>query len=226
MQSFKVLTKDKRMFIKNSWKQENGKYKCPFCKKEYTKNGISTHIWRSHGEGQKFHPVKKGTPPWNKNKKTGFSWNKGLKTGISTWDKISESKKNEIREKSRKNIQKRYAEGWNPKAGRAVKYKYKNFTVDGSWELEFCKWADENNILYERNQDRFDYLFEGIDRKYKPDFKLNDTLYIEIKGYQTEKDLAKWQYFPHSLIVLKRSQIDRIKKRTFKSEDLNKYILE
>lgn len=110
------------------------------------------------------------------------------------------------------------------KAGRAPKYKYKDFTVDGSWELEFCKWADANGIFYERNYDRFDYHFEGINRKYKPDFKIDDNLYVEIKGYQTDKNLAKWKQFPHKLIILKRSQIDRIKKHTFIKEELEKYI--
>ena len=30
--------------------KETGKYICPFCNKEFSKNGIGTHIWRSHSE--------------------------------------------------------------------------------------------------------------------------------------------------------------------------------
>ena len=30
------------------WLQENGKYKCPVCDKEYSKAGIITHIYRAH----------------------------------------------------------------------------------------------------------------------------------------------------------------------------------
>lgn len=212
--------------IKEEWRKENGNYKCPYCEKEYSKNGISTHIWRSHKEGRDFKPVKKGSVPWNKgNKGAQKAWNKGIKMEVSTWDRMTEEQKKEHRERARKNIQKRYKEGWDPKAGRAPKYKYKDFTVDGSWEFEFCKWADRNNIQFERNQDRFDYKFEGIIRKYKPDFKLSNDLYVEVKGYQTEKDLAKWKQFPHKLIVLKRGQIDRIRKNIFLKEELENYIL-
>ena len=38
--------------VLESWKQENGMYKCPHCDKEYVKKGISTHIWRTHGNGK------------------------------------------------------------------------------------------------------------------------------------------------------------------------------
>jgi very-short-patch-repair endonuclease len=44
------------------------KVKCKFCGKEYSKNGIGTHIWRMHGEGKTHNP--------NKNR---VAWNKGLK---------------------------------------------------------------------------------------------------------------------------------------------------
>lgn len=165
-------------------------------------------------------------------------WNKGLTKANNqnlahteeTKKKLSKAGKGrkhseESKEKMRVAINKRYDEGWDPKAGRAPKYKYKDFTVDGSWELEFCKWGDEVGLVYERNLDRFEYEFEERIHKYKPDFKLQKGLYVEVKGYQTEKDNAKWEQFPHDLIVLKRSQIDRIKKRIFKLKDLDKYKL-
>lgn len=39
-----------------TWKLENGKYKCPICAKEVSKAGITSHIWRVHSEkGQKHH---------------------------------------------------------------------------------------------------------------------------------------------------------------------------
>lgn len=34
--------------INEKWKQSNGKYKCPYCDKEYVRAGIVTHIYRSH----------------------------------------------------------------------------------------------------------------------------------------------------------------------------------
>lgn len=146
--------------------------------------------------------------------------------GIKSWNNMTEEQKEIHAERARKNILKRYDEGWEPKAGRSPKYKYKNFTVDGSWELEFCKWADDNGLYFEKNYDRFDYFFNGKWRKYKPDFKIDDNTYVEIKGYQTNKDLAKWRYFDYNLIILKKNQIKRIKKRTFKKDELYEYIME
>lgn len=48
------------------------KIKCPHCGKEYCKNGIKTHIWKSHGEGKDHDP--------NRGYKDGsrIVWNKGL----------------------------------------------------------------------------------------------------------------------------------------------------
>jgi ribosomal protein L37AE/L43A len=45
--------------IQESWKQENGKYRCPYCKTEKTKAGIGSHIWHKHTEkGRVFKPTK------------------------------------------------------------------------------------------------------------------------------------------------------------------------
>jgi len=44
----------KQTAIQEDWLLPNGKYKCPHCDKQYTKNGICTHIWRTHGDGQNF----------------------------------------------------------------------------------------------------------------------------------------------------------------------------
>lgn len=53
-------------------------------------------------------------------------------------------------------------------------------------------------------------------RTYFPDFYLpNLDLYIEVKGYERERDLAKWSQFPEKLIVLKKQEIEEIKKGTF-----------
>jgi very-short-patch-repair endonuclease len=40
------------MRFQESWRQINGKYRCPYCEYEATKKGIGFHIWRKHGEGQ------------------------------------------------------------------------------------------------------------------------------------------------------------------------------
>lgn len=60
--------KKKRNKNSEKWKLSNGKYKCPYCEKEYSKKGIGSHIWRKHTDGGKDFI----------SNKTGTSWNKGL----------------------------------------------------------------------------------------------------------------------------------------------------
>ena len=52
---------------------KTNKYVCPECGKEYSKNGIGTHIWRNHTEeGKQFNPNK------GFKDRTRIAWNKGL----------------------------------------------------------------------------------------------------------------------------------------------------
>lgn len=62
----------------------------------------------------------------------------------------------------------------------------------------------------------FEYIFENKKRLYFPDFYLPQyDFWIEIKGYETPKDKAKWNYFPLTLKVLKKCDIKKIKDDTF-----------
>lgn len=63
--------------LNQEWLQENGKYKCSYCNKEYSKKGICTHIWRSHTEkGIEF--TKNHDPNIGFKNGTRKAWNKGL----------------------------------------------------------------------------------------------------------------------------------------------------
>jgi hypothetical protein len=97
---------------------------------------------------------------------------------------------------------------------RTHEYQSKNngiIKVMGSWELKYVKYLDENNINWIQNKNKFYYEFDGLMNKcgyYVPDFYLIDEeVYIEIKGYETDKDRAKWKWFPHKLKVLKRKEL-------------------
>lgn len=71
-----------------------------------------------------------------------------------------------------------------------------------------------NNIKWQRNKDSFAYTFQGKERRYTPDFYLiDDDVYIEIKGYKTEKDDAKWTQFPphRKLVVLMKKNLVEMK---------------
>lgn len=40
-------------------------------------------------------------------------------------------------------------------------------------------------------------------------------LYVEVKGYEAERDRAKWSVFPFKLMIVKKKEIDEIQKGTF-----------
>ena len=145
------------------------------------------------------------------------------------WHKMSDSQKNLFREKRSAEMKKRYANGWMPKAGRCAKLLvYNQFTqlevrVDGTWEQLVANKLNEEKINWRRNISRFDYTNEhNIKSTYTPDFYLveSDT-YVEVKGYETEKDRCKWRDFPHALKILRKQDVDNIKKGQLISEVLN-----
>lgn len=180
-----------------------------------------------------------GVPSWNKGKKTGFCWNQGKTfeellgaeqakaykekissklTGLPNLGRGStEEIENQRKEKIRIATNQRYATGWMPKAGRCKKILYSSpiageMRVDGSWELEVAKYFDRIGVKWKRNKNRFAYIFEGKERFYTPDFYLEETeTYIEVKGYETDKDRSKWQQFNHKLVVWKKNEINAIK---------------
>lgn len=88
--------------------------------------------------------------------------------------------------------------------GRVKKVKYKNITLDSSWELKFAKWLDKNNIKWSRPENGFEYQWNGL-RIYYPDFYLPELdFYIEVKGYIRERDYFKWASIPNILIISKK----------------------
>lgn len=102
---------------------------------------------------------------------------------------------------------------WHTSLAKRIHYSYKGVDLHGKWELRYAQYLDENNIRWERCKTSFPYEFEGKSRRYTPDFYLPDMdEYIEIKGYKTEKDEAKWNQFPKDkkFSVLLREQLNTL----------------
>ena len=100
---------------------------------------------------------------------------------------------------------------WHTSLAKNHHYNYKGNDLHCKWELAYAIWLDEQNIVWERNKDRFEYIYQGKKHYYTPDFYLPDTKeYVEVKGYATGKDYAKWKQFPKNLklIVLKKKQLN------------------
>jgi len=113
--------------------------------------------------------------------------------------------------KSSETIKRKVSEGtWHTSLARKMHHNYKGIDLHGKWELEYAKWLDSQNIVWERCKDQFDYIHNDKERKYTPDFYLPEShRYVEIKGYETDKDKSKWSQFPShlTLTILKEKEL-------------------
>lgn len=103
---------------------------------------------------------------------------------------------------------------WHTSLAKRMHIDYNGVDLHGSWELKYAQYLDYNAIQWQRNKDSFYYEFEGKTRKYTPDFYLPNTdEYVEIKGYKTAKDDAKWSQFPKhkKLVVLMEKDLKEMK---------------
>lgn len=191
---------------------------CKFCEKE-CKNDNSL---RNHQRLCKLNPERQTTPFQDKDKQKEIAKIRGSKNQWSdpnykmsddTRKKLSKTTKErnaneseETKAKRKATIAKKVENGeWHVSLAKDHHYNYKGVDLHGKWELKYAKWLDENQIRWQRCKDSFSYYYEGKTRRYTPDFYLIDTdEYVEIKGYKTEKDEAKWSQFPEyrTLIVL------------------------
>lgn len=160
----------------------------------------------------KSNPNRKNPADWATSNRKGIpSWNSGLYGDIRL--KKSDETKKLLRELALKRtsewykingkkisytINKKISNGeWHTSLAKNIYKEYKNIKLHGSWELKYAQYLDDNNIKWIRNVECFKYVFENKERRYTPDFFLIDSdEYIEIKGYKTDKDFAKWDRFP------------------------------
>lgn len=111
----------------------------------------------------------------------------------------------------------KYPEAYSYKnfCGRSKKTLYNGQWMHSSWELLLAQWLDEHNIKWTKKVQGFSYFWSGKLRTYFPDFYLEEkNIYIEVKGYETDRDLEKWKSVPN-LVVLKEKEINQIKQHKF-----------
>lgn len=192
---------------------------CQFCSKACKNNNSQ----RNHERLCKSNPNKQEpTKVFGKRSKPGGNkYTKAAKLGLpkpvvsdETREKISSANKSRskeltqsIGEKSSKTILEKAKNGeWHVSLAKNMHYNYQGVDLHGTWELRLAMYMDDNKITWWRCDDIFEYEFDGRTLSYQPDFYLPKfDLYIEVKGYATEKDFAKWNQFPkdRKLVVLK-----------------------
>ncbi len=153
-----------------------------------------------------------------------------------TKNKISEHSKKQIWDDARKlkhstsmkNAVKKNPDSYSHKnvSGRVKTIKYKDFYLKGQWELLIAMELDKNNINWTNKFNGFEYAWNDNIHLYFPDFYLSEyDIYIEVKGYETDRDKCKWLYFPKKLLILKKCEIQKIQKMEISiKEYINSFI--
>jgi hypothetical protein len=120
---------------------------------------------------------------------------------IERYKSKSQEAKNQISVTISKTVNQKVKNGiWHTSLAKNMHYNYNGIDLHGSWEYRYAKWLDGKQIKWRRPKESFSYIFENKERRYTPDFYLIDTNeYIEIKGFKSSKDEAKWNQFPKNL---------------------------
>jgi len=141
---------------------------------------------------------------------------KGIYKG-KEWTKEAREKHCETMLQVAKDNPESYSSSNRGRVKEIIKYGIK---FQGNWEVLFYEFCLDNRIECIRNYSSFSYMFDK-ERSYYPDFYLPEfDAYVEIKGYKTERDVAKWSYFPKNLVVIQKNEIQLIQKKLFKINDL------
>lgn len=99
--------------------------------------------------------------------------------------------------------------------GRTKQIIVDGIKLQGQWEVDFYNWAKAARLSPERPTVGFHYEWNGT-RTYYPDFYIKSLdLYVEVKGYETDRDKAKWSQFPKKLCIIKAAEIKKIRQGCF-----------
>lgn len=192
---------------------ENGNFICVCGKGFKSKLSLSAH--KSHCGKNRNYPS-----AWNKGldktdhriQQQSETYKKRIKDGLIIPSQLGNKHSDEYKKKLSDKIKSKVKDGtWHLSFAHSRIHEYKGVKLHGTWELEYAKFLDENNIKWRRPTERFEYTFKNTIRYYTPDFYLIDTkTYIEIKGYPTPKDFAKWNNFPVSLKIFSGANLKQL----------------
>ena len=140
----------------------------------------------------------------NPNSKTTFEKIALKATGRTHSNKTKEKIKRIVTEKIKNGT-------WHVSFAKRRIHEYRGMKFNGKWELGYAIWLDTNNIKWRQVKETFVYVFEDEEHRYTPDYYLEDEqCYVEVKGYETPKDRAKWSQFPFKLKVLKGKELKEL----------------
>lgn len=213
------------------------KTQCPVCNIDVTTNNIQRHLVAC--SKPKTVKVKKFNPR-NTGKKGRNQFSKARDEGREIPIQSAESKAKSLATKTLRGSlthskeakekisasMKRAVEN-NPEAysssnrGRTKQIIIDGIKLQGQWEVDFYVWAKEHHLNPQRPTQAFYYEWNGK-RSYHPDFYIESIGYVEVKGYETDRDRAKWNQFPEELFIVREQAIKNIRNNTFTIDHLRK----
>ena len=204
-------------------------FHCKFCGKEW-------EIKKSHTQHQnrcKLNPHSIASNQFSKAKQLGVEFELDMSDEAKQRRSKRSKKASEVRwsksgAKEKASAAMKKAVENNPESytssnrGRVKQIEYHGLKFHGNWELTFYKYCEENHIKCERSSQSFPYYWNNSFHSYFPDFYLPDfAVWIEIKGYKTERDDAKWNQFPLKHAVIMKEEIKSIERNDF---NLHKFL--
>ena len=85
---------------------------------------------------------------------------------------------------------------------------YKGIHCDSSWELAYLVYCLEHNIPIKRCDIKRTYIINNESKNYFPDFIINNSQIIEIKGYYNEVSKIKHEQNPDIQFLFKKDLTD------------------
>ena len=212
-------------------------YICEKCNKEFkTQQGLNSHMgWHNkpnrdsgfigYNKKVKLGLIKKEntnqfTKAKNEGRKIIVSKETRFKIGKGNRGRIYSEKEKELMSIRMQKAVREHPDSYSASnvSGRTKTLEYNGKKLKGSWELLVAKWLDKNKINWTNEIQGIEYIWEGKNHLYFPDFYLIDLdKYVEVKGYKRERDDAKWKVLDN-LIIIKKKEIEMIKKNIFKNK--------
>jgi hypothetical protein len=206
---------------------------CKFCGIEnHNKNSLSKHQLRctknpnkikyipSYGMLGKKHSVESKRLIGLKStgrEKSDLTLQKLKEARLKYWTSETRAKQGERMRKAVVDNPESYCAG---NQGRVKTYEIDGMKLKGKWEVKFYLWCKQHDIITERPLTGFEYEWNGT-RLYFPDFYLPAfDLYVEVKGFETDRDQAKWSAFPHKLGIVRKNEIKQIENDLFNIESI------
>lgn len=92
--------------------------------------------------------------------------------------------------------------------GRVKQVEYNGVMLKGTWEVKTAMWLDGIGEQWQAEVNPQKYIWNRSEHLYFPDFYLPDKdIYIEVKGYKTDRDEAKWSQFTKKLVIIDKRTV-------------------